>query len=126
MNQSLLPGDSTPAGLAAELHDAILAVDGVAEVFPARPLWQNIAGAARSAVTGEPLPVVQVEFRGEAVDVLARIGVGTARPAPAVVRSVAAAIRDHLGPRTATVRVQLVQLRAAAAGPTAARRPARR
>lgn len=119
MNQPLLPGDTTPAGLAAELRDVILDVDGVAEVFPARPLWQNIAGAARSAVTGEPLPVVQVEFDGEAVDVLTRIGVNTARPAPAVVRSVAAAIREHLGPRTATVRVQLVQVRHAEPGDSA-------
>ena len=111
MNQPLLPGDTTPGGVAAELREVILAVDGVSEVFPARPLWQNIAGAARSAVTGEPLPVVHVEFGGEAVDVMTRVGVSTLRPAPDVARSVAAAVRAHLSPRSATVRVQIVQIR---------------
>lgn len=116
MNQPLLPGDTTPGGLAAELRDVILAVDGVSDVFPARPLWQNIAGAARSAATGEPLPVVHVEVGGEAVDVMTRVGVSTVRPAPEVARSVAAAVRGHISPRTATVRVQVVQVRNVRAG----------
>jgi hypothetical protein len=116
MNQPSRSGDATAGGPAAELREVILAVDGVAEVYPARPLWQTIAGAARSAVTGEPLPAVLVEFAGAAAVVRTRVGVSGVLPAPDVARAVAAAIRTHLGPQPATVQVQIVQIRNARAG----------
>lgn len=51
-----LPGEQPDAALPAELRAVIEAVHGVTAVYPARPLWQTIAGAARSAVTGEAPP----------------------------------------------------------------------
>ena len=114
MNQPSASGDAAQGATAAELREVILAVDGVTEVYPARPLWQTIAGAARSAVTGDPLPAVLVEFAGDTAHVRTRIGVSGARPAPDVARFVAGAIREHLGPRPATVQVQIVQVRSEA------------
>ena len=52
MTEPLPPADGMPE-LPAELQAIIEAVDGVTAVYPARPLWQTIAGAARSAMTGE-------------------------------------------------------------------------
>ena len=111
MNEPALPGDAASGDLAAELERVILAVDGVTDVYPARPLWQSIAGAARSAVTGAPPTAIQVEPAGTAAEVRARIGISGVRPAPDVARAVAAAVRAHLSPRTVTVRVQVALIR---------------
>lgn len=105
MNEQALAGE-----LAAELQQIIATVDGVATLYPAQPLWQTIAGAARSAVTGESVPTVAVASNGDALTVKARIGVATDRPAPDVVRAVAGAIRQHLSPRPCTVQVVVVQI----------------
>ncbi|MGO4805905.1 hypothetical protein AB4089_12330 [Arthrobacter sp. 2MCAF15] len=99
-----------PAGLAAELQVVIQAVDGVTAVYPARPLWQTIAGAARSAVTGEPEPPVDVSATGDAVAVRTRIGVSGAHPSPDVARAVAAAVRQHLGDHRVIVQVGIAQI----------------
>ena len=55
-----LPAELPDGALPAELRAVIEAVHGVTAVYPARPLWQTIAGAARSAVTGEAPPAVDV------------------------------------------------------------------
>ena len=127
MTQPLPPGDRTPedrtpaplgagalaAELPAELQAIIEAVDGVTAVYPARPLWQTIAGAARSAVTGEaPAPVdVATSGAGTAVTtVTVRIGVSGAYPAPDVARAVAAAVRRRLSPNPVSVQVGIVRI----------------
>lgn len=99
-----------PNELAAELLQIITAVDGVTAVYPAQPLWQSIAGAAVSAVTGEAAPTVAVAASGDSLAVKARIGVGGPRPAPEVARAVAGAIRQHLSPRRCAVEVVVVQI----------------
>jgi hypothetical protein len=107
-----------PSGgmLPAALQEIIQSVDGVTAVYPARPLWQTIAGAARSAVTGERQWAVDVDTSGGATTVRTRIGVSGARPAPEVARAVAAAVRRYLGPRTVTVQVAIVQIGAGQTG----------
>ena len=127
MTQPLPPGGRTPedrapaplgagalaAELPAELQAIIEAVDGVTAVYPARPLWQTIAGAARSAVTGEaPAPVdVATSGAGTAVTtVTVRIGVSGAYPAPDVARAVAAAVRRRLSPHPVSVQVGIVRI----------------
>ncbi len=117
MTEPLPPGDGTPAPdavqLAVELQAIIEAVDGVTAVYPARPLWQTIAGAARSAVTGEAHTPVDVARSGADAPVTAvkvRIGVSGAYPAPHVARAVAAAVRQHLSPHPVTVQVRIVQI----------------
>lgn len=117
MNQPVVPGDATPGDLAAELQDLIMAVDGVTEIYPARPHWQTIAGTARAAVTGAPLPAVHADLAGAGAEVRTRIGIGGVRPAPDVARAVAAAVRAHLSPRTVTVRVQIAQIRTSGTQP---------
>lgn len=121
MTEPFPPAGATPAmpsggTLAAALQEIIQAVDGVSAVYPALPLWQTIAGAARSAVTGERQLPVDVDTSGGAMTVRTRIGVGGTRPAPEVARAVAAAVRRHLGPRTVTVRVGIVQIVAVPSG----------
>lgn len=101
---------TTPTGLAEELLDVVQSVPGVSAVYPAQPLWQSIAGSALSAVTGEPLPVIGLTDTAGTLAVKARIGVSTPRPAPAVARDVADAIRRHLLPRAAAVEVSVVKV----------------
>ncbi|RKR15532.1 hypothetical protein [Arthrobacter oryzae] len=117
MTEPLSPGDGThapdAAALAAELQSVIEAVAGVTAVYPARPLWQTIAGAARSAVTGEARSRVDVASSDTGRPVTAvkvRIGVSGAHPAPHVARAVAAAVRQHLSPHPVTVQVGIVQI----------------
>lgn len=96
--------------LAAELQQLVMAVDGVSALYPAHPLWQTIAGAAFSAVTGAPLPPVAVAESGDGVKIKLRLGVGAPHSAPHVARAVASAIRQHLGPRPCAVEVAVVQI----------------
>ena len=122
MTQPLPPGDGAPAALPdgalpvdlpAGLQAIIEAVDGVTAVYPASPLWQTIAGAARSAVTGEAPSSVDVADSGAGAatpTVRTRIGVSGAYPAPEVARAVAAAVRRHLGPHPVNVQVGVVQI----------------
>ncbi|MFE4195588.1 hypothetical protein ACFRJ9_06970 [Paenarthrobacter sp. NPDC056912] len=109
MTESLEPGVLQPGALAEELLGVVLAVDGVTSVFPAQPMWQSIAGAALSAVTGDPIPLVGVDD-GDTLAVKVRIGVGTSRPAPAACREVADAVRSYLLPRAAAVDVSVVKI----------------
>ncbi|KIS26103.1 hypothetical protein TV39_19070 [Arthrobacter sp. SPG23] len=103
-----------PLPAADELYEVIRSVDGVTAVYPARPAWQNIAGAALSAVTGVQLPPVLVlpgaEAPGTTAEVRTRIGVSSAHRAPDVCRDVAAAVRRHLDPLTVTVNVQVAAI----------------
>ena len=112
-----------PLPAADELYEVIRSVDGVTAVYPARPAWQNIAGAALSAVTGVQLPPVLVlpgaeapgalpgaEAPGTTAEVRTRIGVSSAHRAPDVCRDVAAAVRRHLDPLTVTVDVQVAAI----------------
>ena len=129
MTQPLPPGDRTPedrtpaplgagalaAELPAELQAIVEAVDGVTAVYPARPLWQTIAGAARSAVTGEAPAPVDVATSGTGTGaavttVTVRIGVSGAYPAPDVARAVAAAVRRRLSPHPVSVQVGIVRI----------------
>lgn len=114
MTEHLEPGSIQSAGaspaVAEELLGVIQGVEGVSAVYPAQPLWQSIAGAAMAAVTGEILPLVSVTGDGDALEVKARIGVGTLRPAPSVAREVAGAVRTHLLPRDAAVEVYVVKV----------------
>lgn len=101
------------AALPAELRAVIEAVHGVTAVYPARPLWQTIAGAARSAVTGEAPPAVDVIDSGAGATpstVRTRIGVSGAYPAPEVARAVAVAVRRHFSPHPVNVHVGIVQI----------------
>jgi hypothetical protein len=93
----------------------------VTAVYPARPLWQTIAGAARSAMTGEAHAPVDVADSGAGrtvTTVKARIGVSGAFAAPDVARAVAAAVRLHLSPHPVTVQVGIVQIDTAQTGAT--------
>ena len=129
MTEPLLPGNGTPvappaaarssgvlapaASPPAQLQAIILAVDGVTTVYPARPLWQTTAGAARSAVGGAtPSPVDVTESgTGTAVTtVKARIGVSGANPAPDAARAVTAAVRRHFSPQPVSVDVAIVHI----------------
>ncbi|WP_314325900.1 hypothetical protein [Paenarthrobacter ilicis] len=102
---------SIPApGLAEDLLAVVNAVAGVSAVYPSQPLWQSIAGAAMSAVTGDAVPLIGVTESKGALSVKARIGVSAPHPAPAVAREVAAAVRRHLLPRRAAVDVSVVQM----------------
>lgn len=108
-----LPAELPDAALPAELRAVIEAVHGVTAMYPARPLWQTIAGAARSAVTGEAPPAVDVIDSGAGATpstVRTRIGVSGAYPAPEVARAVAAAVRRHFSPHPVNVHVGIVQI----------------
>ncbi|WP_237563442.1 hypothetical protein [Arthrobacter sp. H-02-3] len=133
MTEPLLPGNGTPvappaaarssgvlaptafsaASLPAQLREIILAVDGVTTVYPARPLWQTIAGAARSALGGatpSPVDVTEAGTGTAVTTVKARIGVSGAYPAPDVARAVAAAVRQHFSPQPVSVEVAIVHI----------------
>ncbi|MFI2564602.1 hypothetical protein ACIPY3_14405 [Paenarthrobacter sp. NPDC089714] len=96
--------------LAEELTQVVQAVDGVSALFPARPLWQSLAGAAIQAVTGEAQPLVGLSENPDGVSVKVRIGVGASHPAPAVARKVAEAIRSCLQEPAAVVEVSVVKI----------------
>lgn len=96
--------------LADELTLIALSVDGVSTLFPARPLWQSVAGAAVQAVTGEALPLVAVTETSDGISIKVRIGVEATHAAPAVARKVAAAIRRHLDQPAAAVEVSVVKI----------------
>ncbi|MBP1134452.1 hypothetical protein JOE31_000684 [Arthrobacter sp. PvP023] len=106
MNQPLPAADG--------LYEVIRSVDGVTAVYPARPAWQNIAGAALGAATGVQLPPVLVlasaAAPGTTAEVRTRIGVSSAHRAPDVCREVAAAVRRHLEPLSVTVDVQVAAI----------------
>ncbi|MFF1384253.1 hypothetical protein ACFVWT_11885 [Arthrobacter sp. NPDC058288] len=106
MNQPLPAADG--------LYEVIRSVDGVIAVYPARPGWQNIAGAALSAVTGvqaAPVLVLPVQdVNGTTAEVRTRIGISSAHRAPEVCREVAAAVRRQLEPLSVTVDVQVAAI----------------
>ncbi|KUM33545.1 hypothetical protein [Arthrobacter sp. EPSL27] len=119
MTQPSVPGDAVaavPSGaesgeqLAAELQEVIRAVDGVTALYPAQPLWQSIAGAVVSAVTGEQPALVALADSGAGLTVRARIGVDATRPAPEVVRAAAGAVRQYLSPRPCAVQIVVAQI----------------
>ncbi|WP_426005211.1 hypothetical protein ACPFL9_00865 [Paenarthrobacter sp. NyZ202] len=96
--------------LADQLMRIAQAVDGVSALFPARPLWQSVAGVALQAITGEALPLVALTESPGGVSVKVRIGVEAAHSAPAVARRVAQAIRSHLHEPAAAVEVSVVKI----------------
>ncbi|MFS0717838.1 hypothetical protein ABC337_10185 [Arthrobacter sp. 1P04PC] len=98
------------SAVARELHRVLEQVDGVQTLYPAHPVWQNIAGAAHAAVTGETPNPVAVDASGDVVTVKARIGVATGHRAPDVARAAAAAVRAHLEPRRCAVEVAVVHI----------------
>ncbi|MFJ5978991.1 hypothetical protein [Pseudarthrobacter oxydans] len=107
MTEALVPQPGrtqVPAGLAAQLQEAVLAVDGVSAAYPARPLRQVMA-----AVTKEPVPHIDVVPSDDGLRVTARIGVA-AEHGPDVARSVAGAIRSHLAPQPVQVHVVIVTM----------------
>jgi hypothetical protein len=107
----LAPAAFSAASPPAQLQEVILAVDGVTTVYPARPLWQTIAGAARSAAgaaTPSPVDVTESGTGTVVTTVKARIGVSRAYPAPDVARAVAAAVRRHFSPQPVSVEVAIV------------------
>ncbi|SEJ55214.1 hypothetical protein SAMN04487917_10732 [Arthrobacter sp. yr096] len=94
--------------LAEQLLGVVQSVEGVSSVYPAQPLWQSIAGAALSVVTGDTPALITLTDEAGVLAVKTRIAVGTSRPAPAVAREVAEAVRRHLLPRPAAVDVSVV------------------
>jgi hypothetical protein len=97
-------------GLAEELLGVVQSVEGVSAVYPAQPLWQTIAGAALSVVTGDTPALITLTDHAGVLAVKTRIAVGTSRPAPAVARDVAQAVRGHLLPQPAAVDVSVVKV----------------
>ncbi len=120
MTEPLEVGDIAPAsasgtwadlgGLAEQLLGVVQSVDGVIAVYPAQPLWQSIAGAALSVVTGDAPALITLTDDAGLLTVKTRIAVGTSRPAPTVAREVAEAVRRHLLPRPAAVDVSVVKV----------------
>ncbi|MCP1411330.1 hypothetical protein [Paenarthrobacter sp. A20] len=120
MTEPLEVGDAAPAsvsgtwvelgGLAEQLLGVVQAVEGVSAVYPAQPLWQSIAGAALSALTGETPSLISLTDDAGVLAVKMRIAVATSRPAPVVAREVAEAVRRHLLPRPAAVEVSVVKV----------------
>ncbi|MCD4851795.1 hypothetical protein LN996_13320 [Arthrobacter sp. AK01] len=120
MTEPLEVGDAAPAsvsgtwaelgGLAEQLLGVVQAVEGVNAVYPAQPLWQSIAGAALSALTGETPSLISLTDDAGVLAVKMRIAVATSRPAPVVAREVAEAVRRHLLPRPAAVEVSVVKV----------------
>ncbi len=125
MTESLEAGDSQPAAavpaaisaaaatsaaLAEELLGVVQSVEGVSAVYPAQPLWQSIAGAALSALTGESPSLITLTDDAGVLAVKTRIAVVTSRPAPTVAREVVQAVRRHLLPRPAAVDVSVVKV----------------
>ena len=104
-------GASADLGILAEqLLGVVQSVEGVSSVYPAQPLWQSIAGAALSVVTGDTPALITLTDEAGVLAVKTRIAVGTSRPAPAVAREVAEAVRRHLLPRPAAVDVSVVKV----------------
>lgn len=97
------------------LQAAILAVDGVTEVFPARNLWQRLPGRVASVVhpgndgAGDA-QLVEVRDEGGRTEVHVRIGVSPDARTPDVVRAVAAAVHGSLSPTKAAVSVTVVRI----------------
>ncbi|SDX24048.1 hypothetical protein SAMN04487912_10933 [Arthrobacter sp. cf158] len=96
--------------LAEQLLGVVQSVEGVSSVYPAQPLWQSIAGAVLSVVTGDTPALITLTDEAGVLAVKTRIAVGTSRPAPAVAREVAEAVRRHLLPRPAAVDVSVVKV----------------
>ncbi|WJH24005.1 hypothetical protein [Pseudarthrobacter defluvii] len=103
------------------LQAAILAVDGVTEVFPARNLWQRLPGRVASLV--QPCEdaagdgqLVEVRDVGGRTEVNVRIGVSPDARTPDVVRAVAAAVHSSLSPAEAAVKVTVVRIAPARGG----------
>ena len=97
------------------LQTAILAVDGVTDVYPARNLWQRLPGQVASLVqsgNGGAGDAQLVELRNEdgRVEASVRIGVSPDARTPDVVRAVAAAVRSSLAPGEAAVKVTVVRI----------------
>lgn len=102
------------------LQDAIMAVDGVTEVFPARNLWQRLPKRAASLLqrkNADDTPLVELRDEDGRTRAVVRIGVSPDARTPEVVRAVAAAVRSHLAP--AHVAVQVTVARIAPALPAA-------
>lgn len=101
--------------MSTSLHQAIMAVDGVTEVFPARNLWQRLPGRAasllqRNNADADDSALVEVRDLGGRTEVNVRIGVSPDARTPEVVRAVAAAIRNHLSPADVSVKVTVVRI----------------
>lgn len=101
---------TTPAELSGALATAVLAVPGVAVLYPSAPAAGGLAGrltTATSAAGGAPHPV-SVQRGEHGWDAVIVIGVDPLGPAPEVARAVAAAahavLSDDGGGRV-TVRV---------------------
>lgn len=105
------PTDS--GNLAAELTEVILAVDGVVEVYPAQPLWKTAVGAVLNSLgaVAEPSPVT-VRDTDAGLEIHARIAVSGRHSTPDITRSVAAAVRRHVEPAFATVRITVARITA--------------
>ncbi|MFF2345628.1 hypothetical protein [Pseudarthrobacter sp. NPDC058119] len=99
--------------MSTALQEAIMAVDGVAEVFPARNLWQRLPGRAASLLhqhSADAAPLVEVREEAGRTEVTVRIGVSSDARTPEVVRAVAAAVRRHLAPGEVAVKITVVRI----------------
>lgn len=98
-----------------DLKNAILAVDGVTDVFPARHLLQRLPGKAAALLHGNSAgtvdePGVDPRTDGGRLEAVVRIGVSSDARTPDVVRAVAAAVRNHLGRADMAVKVTAVRI----------------
>lgn len=95
------------------LQQAIMAVDGVTEVFPAQNLWQRLPGRAASLLqrnNADAAPLVEIRDEGGRAQAVVRIGVSPDARTPEVVRAVAAAVRRHFTPGEVSAKVTVVRI----------------
>lgn len=133
-----LPGQraTSDVQLPVDLRRVILAVPGVTEVFPSRPLWQRLPARAAALITSDELqdqdlPLVEKRSDGGPTEVSVRIGVSAGKSGapglsgvpgtpgtpgtlgtPDVARAVAAAVRNHFSPEQVVARVSVVRIAA--------------
>ena len=101
--------------MSSALEEAIMGVDGVTEVFPARNLWQRLPGRAasllqRNSDAAGPEPLIEVREENGSTHAVVRIGVSAEARTPEVVRAVAAAVRSSLSPDHVAVKVTVVRI----------------
>ncbi len=111
--------DPLPEDRARLVDDAVLAVEGVRAVFPARAALSH---AARELAAGQQRPARSIVQSGAdgALAVLVAIAVESSVQAPATARAVAASLRRMLGESASiTVRIRRVTPPAPVALPAA-------
>lgn len=96
-------------GLAERLASALLTVDGVRALFPRRP--PAVAALALVGVDRpDPAALVEVDLRGQVLDVSTRLATSRTAPSRIVVDHALGAIREVLGPRSGRIDIELAYI----------------